>query len=321
MITRRRALALTPAVALGLAACGATPGSRPGGPFAIATIPNVSTAAVYIAQNEGAFEAAGLNVSLAQASGFAPNVASVINGETQVGFAALIPLLVARSKGAPIKVLAGTDRAPTEYDPETDPASIAVGPDSDISRPRDLEGRSVAVTALGAIQDAGVKLMVKNDGGDPDAVRFLVLGSADMVDAVLAGRVDAACLSEPFTTGGRAQGLVSIGSYSTQAIPGEPIAAYFTSERALERRPEDYAAFRSVIGEITQRMAADEQVVRDALPTYTSMPEQAIQKVHFYDYTTEITAQQMDDVSAALVDLGYITAPVGAEDLLVEVQQ
>jgi len=59
-----------------------------------------------------------------------------------------------------------------------------------IERPRDLEGRRAGVTGLPS-DDAVLRSVVADDGGDPDAVRATTIGF-DAVKALLAGRVDAA---------------------------------------------------------------------------------------------------------------------------------
>lgn len=307
------------ATALASTACGGgtkAAGGTSSDPFVVGTIPNISSVTANLGVDRGTFKQNGLNVQLKVATGFAPNLASVVNGETQVGFAAVIPLIVAKSKGAPIRIIAGTDAAPTSFNPDTDPASVAVKPDSPVKEPKDLEGRTVAVTALGSIQDLGVKIKVKADGGDPSKVKFLALPSNDMIAAVEAGRVDAAALSEPFATTGREKGLRNLFSYTTQAIPGEPVGAYFTSDQTLAKRGKDVDAFVKSVQQLTDVIAKDPKVVRDELPKFTKIKADAAAKVHTYEYTTKISAQQVEELSKHLVDFGYITKPVTAKQIL-----
>src|SRR5699024_7793584 len=89
------------------AACGTASGEIKGNTFHVGTIPNPSDGAGYLGEDQGFFADAGLDVQPKIATGFAPNLASVINGESQVGFAAVVPLIVAKSKGAPVTIIAG----------------------------------------------------------------------------------------------------------------------------------------------------------------------------------------------------------------------
>ena len=58
-----------------------------------------------------------------------------------------------------------------------------------MSRPRDLEGRRVGVTGLPS-DEALLRAVVEDDGGDFDRVRRLTIGFS-AVPALIAGRVDA----------------------------------------------------------------------------------------------------------------------------------
>lgn len=310
------------AAVLATAACGGSADSSTGAggtssdPFVVGTIPNVSSVTANLGVDRGTFKENGLSVELKTATGFAPNLASVVNGETQIGFAAVIPLLVARSKGAPIRIVAATDAAPTSFDPATDPASISVKAGSPITSAKGLEGKTVAVTALGSIQDLGVKISVKDDGGDPSKVKFLALPSNDMITALEAGRVDAVALSEPFTTAGRGKGLTTLFSYSTGAMPGAPVGAYFTSDQTLKKRGKDVDAFVKSIEQLTTLVAGDPKIVRDELPKFTKITPEVAAKVNTYEYTTKITPEQVEALSKHLVDFGYTTKPVTAEQIL-----
>lgn len=319
MITRIRAAAALTASALALTACGSDAGedgAARSGPFVVGTIPNVSSASANLADSEGIYAEHDLEVELRQATGFAPNLASVVNGETQVGFASVVPLLVARSKGAPIKIIAGTDRAPDSFDAASDPASISVAKESEIRDAKDLEGATVAVTALGSIQDLGTRIMVAKAGGDPSKVKFLALPSNEMIDALEADRVDAVALSEPFTTVGKQGGLRSLFSYSTEAVPGQPVGAYFTSERTLAQDAKGVTAFVDSIDQVTKEMAKDPDLVRDALPDFTQIKPAVAAEVNLYEYDSTITPEQVDELSGLLVDNGYMKEPVAADSVL-----
>lgn len=306
------------ALALGASACGSGAGGSSDANDAVnvGTIPNPSVAAVYLGQEQGMFEKAGITVEPKIATGFAPNLASVVNGESEVGFAAVVPLIVARSKGAPIKIVAGTDAAPMKYDPKTDPDNVFIDSASGISGPADLEGKTVAVTALGSIQDLGVSLMVKEAGGDPAKVKFLALPSNDMISALEQKRVDAVALSEPFNSEAAAKGLKPLFSYVTSPTPGAPVGAYFTSENTLKTKGDNINAFVDGVEKATTHAQADPDAVRKILPTYTKISPEVAANVNTFDYVSTITPKQIEDLSKILVDQGYMDSEVTAEEIL-----
>lgn len=317
---RRQGRLLSAAVALVLAAtvgaCAAPTGEIDGNIINVGTIPNPSDVAIYLGNDAGYYKQAGLDVRAKSATGFSPNLAAVINGENQVGFAAIVPLLVARSKGAPIKIIAGADRAPDVYDPETDPDRVFVRPGSDIDSPRDLEGKTVAVNALGSIQDLGIRIMVERDGGDPDKVKFLTLASNDMVASLKSERVDAAALSEPFSTVASQAKLTPIFSYVTSPTPGMPVGAYFTSELTAEKNPKLMDSFVAALAKSNDLANSDPAAVRRMLGEYTKIPPQAISKIHTFEYSSQITKDDVDTLSGLLVEFGYTRNPVSYEEVM-----
>lgn len=299
-----------------LAACGTASGEIKGNTFHVGTIPNPSDVAVYLGNDQGFFADAGLDVQPKIATGFAPNLASVINGESQVGFAAVVPLIVAKSKGAPVTIVAGADKAPEEYDPDTDPDRVFAAADSDIYSPKDLEGKTVAVNALGSIQDLGIKIMVEKDGGDPDKVKFLTLASNDMASAIKAGRVDAGALSEPFSTAADEAGLSPLFSYVTSPTPGAPVGAFFTSDATAEQNPDLMDRFTRALDDANQYAESHPEAVRDELGDYTKIPEDMIAKIHTFEYRSRIPDEQISRLSDLLIEYGYMKKPVTGEDIL-----
>ncbi|MPZ00666.1 MAG: hypothetical protein GEU97_22360 [Actinophytocola sp.] len=189
-------------------------------------------------------------------------------------------------------------------------------PDSGIQKPQDLEGKTVAVTALGAIQDLGVKIMVTEAGGDPDKVKFLALPSNDMIAALKSGQVDAAALSEPFNSAAQAEGLRPLFSYVTSPTPGAPVGAYFTSDATLASSGEQIDAFTKAIGEATQYVEENPDAVKKALPRYTKISADVVENVNTFPYVNEITPDQIDAMSKRLIEYGYMDEPVSAQDIL-----
>lgn len=299
-----------------LVACGSPSSVIEGKNFNVGTIPNPSSVAIYLGNSEGFFEDAGVTATPKTATGFAPNLASVINGESQIGFAAVVPLMVAQSKGAPIKIIAGADKAPEVYDPETDPDRVFTAADSSINSPADLQGKVVAVNALGSIQDLGIKVMVARDGGDPDRVKFLTLASNDMVSAVKSGRVDAAAFSEPFNTVAASQGLKPLFSYVTSPTPGAPVGAYFTSTATAENNVELMDAFVGALVKANQYAEDNPVAVHEALGSYTKIPKALLDKIQTFTYSSEITDEQISQLSDLLIEYGYMKKPVTGEDIL-----
>lgn len=98
----------------------------------------------------------------------------------QVGFG---PALVEIEKGAPLRVVAGSNLLTVHAIYSTRP---------DIRRLQDLPGRTVGVGKLGALTHQLIYAALLKHGVDPATVRFVSIGnSATIFRALLAGEVDA----------------------------------------------------------------------------------------------------------------------------------
>lgn len=64
--------------------------------------------------------------------------------------------------------------------------------DSDVERFSDLEGKTVALTAVGGVSEATVAGAIRADGGDPSSVKWVALPGGQLLQAVLSGKVDVA---------------------------------------------------------------------------------------------------------------------------------
>src|SRR5699024_9807602 len=131
----------------------------------------VDTAPIWLGDAEGFFEEEGLDLTLEVAQGGAAIVPAVVSGEYQFGFSNTVSLFVAADQGLPLTML--TPGAATTGDTSEDFGAVLTLPDSEISAPADLAGKTVAVNTLNNIGDATVSEVVEQDGGDPSAVNFV----------------------------------------------------------------------------------------------------------------------------------------------------
>lgn len=193
-------------VMLVLAGCGATAGSSANseGPKEI-TIAHDGTAdgaAVGLGIEQGFFEKEGLKVKYTTVGSPPATVAAVQSGQVDVGSIPTLPTITALGQG--VKILpfmsgSGYPRGGHEDLNQYDQLSIYVSPHADIKRPAELNGRKVAVPARKAVMEILISNAIREDGGDPATVNWIVLDSGSQVAALGDGKVDAAGLSLPFT--------------------------------------------------------------------------------------------------------------------------
>jgi ABC-type nitrate/sulfonate/bicarbonate transport system substrate-binding protein len=131
--------------------------------------PNTNHSGVYLAKQRGLYDRAGLDVSIVEPDQ-AGGVAQLAAGNATFAFSYAEQVLPAREQGTPVVSIATVLT--------TNTSSLVSPSDRGITRPRDLAGKTYG-TFGGAIEEPLVKALVRCDGGDPDAVKFVDVGNAD----------------------------------------------------------------------------------------------------------------------------------------------
>jgi NitT/TauT family transport system substrate-binding protein len=109
---------------------------------------------------------------------------------------------------------------------------------------KDLNGKIVAVSTLHDLQQASVLKWVDANGGDSSTLKFTEIPPPAMAPALVAGRVDAACMLEPSLT--YAKNDIRIFGKCYDAIAKSlMITSHFASNAWLDAHP---AAARAFIG-------------------------------------------------------------------------
>ncbi|WP_212743324.1 ABC transporter substrate-binding protein, partial [Brevibacterium sp. 2SA] len=316
---RLGAAVLTVLLALTASGCGVGMGSAKtigkDDTITVGVIPVGDYASIYIAADEGYFAEEGLNVEtkvMQSASAIAP---SVINGQLQFGTSATPPLAIAYEKGLPLEIVANAaSNAPTA---EADPTAIVVGSGSPIQRPRDLEGKTVAINALGAITQIGSAAAVRADGGDPTKVDYVVMSLPDGIAAVESGRVDAASTAEPFqgqvvAAGGR---IISHPLFETFP-PKATFAVAFTAKPFAEANPEVVDAFVRAVNRANEKAATDPETVRKVLTKYGKLAPSVAETMLLPSYSTQVDADAVQTTADLMTDLGFLPGPVDTKGLM-----
>ena len=172
---RHMAVSITVLVALVSAGCGSRAAAT-GSPslektnLTIATVPTASSAGLYVAQHDGFFRQAGLNVRIVNVGSGAGVTTSLLNGSIDVLNGAYAGFIQAQLHGAGrFHILAdGYAGAPSVDE-------IVVLPWSGITSPQQLIGRSIAVNALDSIAALLVSSALESQGVPPSQVHLVAM--------------------------------------------------------------------------------------------------------------------------------------------------
>lgn len=234
---------------------------------------------------KGYFKSRKLDVKVQPSQGGATVIPSVVSGDTDIGGSNLVSVLLAQSKGVPVKIVApGTF---VREKPAEDFSGIVVAKDSDIRSPEDLEGKTLAVNTLKNVNDITVSESLRKQGVDPEKIKFLEVDFPDMTGALEAGRVDAAMEIEPFLSGAVKAGARIVDRPYTGTRPGLQIGSYFASEQYIAKNGDVVERFREGVAETAKSIEADQAAFRKFLPTAAKIPPAAAQKAQLPTWKAE----------------------------------
>lgn len=144
--------------------------------------PNANHAGIYMAQANGYFEDAGLDVEIFVPADPTTVLQTVGAGRDTFGFTYQNDVLQARQNDVPVKSVAAVVQHPLNC--------IMVLESSDIESPADLEGKTIAMAGVPS-DEAYLKTMLEHNGLGMDDVEIVNVGF-DLMPAILSERADAA---------------------------------------------------------------------------------------------------------------------------------
>ena len=318
MTLRRSIAAALAALACAIAAgCG---GSSEGGAasqpekLTIGLVPIADVAPVFVGIEQGFFERERIELEPRFAAGGAAITPSVLDGDYDIGFSNTVSLLIAASKGLPVRIVSqGVLGGPDLRDPWAD---VLVSPRGGIERPRDLEGKTIAANTLNNICEVTINATLEAKGVDVSTLKYAEVPFPDMIRAVQSGRVDAACAVEPFLSQGKAAGLKGIDPFYAATAPDLTVATYFASQEMVEQDPELVERFKAAMEQSLRYAQEHPEAVRAALPRYTEISEQEAKEINLPSWQPELTEDTIEKLSELSEKYGLIDRRPDLEELI-----
>jgi NitT/TauT family transport system substrate-binding protein len=300
----------TAALACSLAACGGSSGTAPssaGGvdKVKVGVISIVDVAPIYLGKQKGFFSKRNIELTLQSAQGGAAIVPSVVSGDEQFGFSNVTSLLVAQSKGLPLKVV--SNGVASTGQPGQDYSGVVVKSGSPVKTAADLVGKRVSVNTLNNIGDTTVRASVRKAGGDPSKINFVELPLPDMPPALTAGRVDAIWVVEPFLSIARDQGGRVVASNYVDAAPDLTVAVYFATQKLISEQPDLVRRFTEAMKESLQYATNYPDEARQILGTYTKIDPKVIQELTLPKWPAEINRDSVQTLAQLAQQDGLLT--------------
>lgn len=249
---------------------------------------------LYIAQQQGYFKDAGLDVTIkAGAQDTSQNAPSVLNGEAQFAMTDSSGFLKGAAQDMPLRIVTGLQSATTNTDP-TD--GLLVKKSSAITSFSDLEGKTVGLSALGGTIQFIVEYLVQKDGGDPAKVKFVALPTTSLTDAVTSGKTDAVYSFGAFFAAARTSDKLNVIGKGMNELPGMVQGLLFSSQEYLAGNGATAKKFIDAVGKAITYANENPDAVRAIDKKYTQLDAAFIDKQETAYYDTQLNTTVMRTV-------------------------
>jgi NitT/TauT family transport system substrate-binding protein len=303
------------ACAVLVTACGGGPSASPSAPggssgaagpettaITVGVLPIVDVAPVYLAIDEGLFDAEGLTVTPEVTQGGAAAIPALQGGDLDVAYGAWPSFLIANQAGIELRAVSdGVAAAPGFTQFLALPGS---GLGGDPSR---MAGTTVAVNTLGNIGELALRETLADAGLEFTDVTAIEIPFPDMGAALDGGNVDVIWASEPGVTGNKADlGAVTVIDSYVDDMEGFPVAGYFVTGDFARQNPNTVAAFTRAVQAAASMLNDDPELRARVAGTYTQLPADVLASVTYPEYRGTLEAALLERVYQKMLEHGMI---------------
>ena len=297
------------ALALGLIAGPVL--AQSGEPLRIAYAAVGSFQPFFIAQNNGWFAEAGLNVVLDAGGAPQENMARLMSGEVHVAGSGSTPAIAAVAGGAPLRIVFANQNigdVPT--------TGLIVRADSPYQSIQDLAGRTIGVQGL---QGTGALMVARafRDAGMPfNAANLTHMPPATHIDNLRNGNVDAVVTFALFyeLAATNPDFRVIPEPYST--VRGAPGIVYTSSTRVLAERGDDIAKLIEVLDRASRYANENPDAVRAVDREQTRLPPAYLDSRTITPASVTLDVAALEQLSQDMHAFGWNARAPSADEIL-----
>lgn len=238
MLSRRGALAVLGGA---LAVASGARADQPLPLLHVGIIPIFAVAPYFAAEKFGYFAREGIATTTQPVQGGAIGIPGLASGSLDVLYSNSLSFVQALERGIDLRVIAQGTTINTN---PPDVTALLKRKIDNFKTGKDLEGKSVAVTARFDISWLVVQAWVKKTGGDPSKIVYREVPLPSMLDALRTRQVDAALVIDPFLTIGRSDSSLELLAWpSSMVMGGMPSSLWITSGAAAEHKTDLIRAY------------------------------------------------------------------------------
>jgi NitT/TauT family transport system substrate-binding protein len=269
----------------------------------LAYAPITDYAPIFLGLRLGIFKRNGIDLKTTNTN-ITPSslVAASLSGQVDIATNSATATMTAVSQGIPCKLLAAASTTPTKGNTE-----ILVRANSDIRRFRDLAGKTVGTVGLQGFFHLLTLNAVDKDGGDYTKVRAVPGAQFDSLNTLLAGRVDAVVLQDPFNTLAKANNAVRsignpLGLFDQKTTAGVMIAC----GEIFQKKPDTLRRFLRGWKQAVDYAASHPKQTKAIIPKYSGLTPQVTNQITMPNFTTVLEPRVIGKFVTLMKKFGWI---------------
>ena len=283
-------------------------------PIQVGTLPTDAGYPALYARDLGYFARHGLDATITTFSSGTAMSAAVAGGTLDVGLSNPATLAQARGKGVLLKLIAPSSMAAP---PPAGTDVIMVARNSPIRTGSDVNGKTVAVSALKNLTQLEAQVWIDKHGGDAKTVRFVEIPPPQTVAALESQRVDLGVVVEPFVSAARRQGQGRVIGDALESIaPRFLITGWFSRDAWIDGHQDAAVRFAAAIRDANEWANAHPAESATLMAKYSNISSDVAASMGRARFALALDPEMIRPVLDGGVRYGEIDARIDPNDLI-----
>jgi NitT/TauT family transport system substrate-binding protein len=279
--------------------------------FRAAATPIEGDSLLWLAQSEGYFARAGIQLDVQALGSGDATAAAIVGGDITIGSMNTLSLATAHQNGADFKIVA----AGAQFVSGRGVLVLMVKADSPITSGTGLSGKTIAVNVLHGSGQIAAEAWVDKHGGDSKSVQWAEIPFGAMQAALESGHIDAAAIAQPWATAALTT-CRSLGVPNDAIAPRFLIGSYVASGSWIAANADAARRIRSALSKCAHWYNTDPGASTQAVAVLTKQDPAVVGKsarTIFGETVTPALVQPLIDVGARY---GILKSRFAAADII-----
>lgn len=274
------------------------------------TTQNESYALGIFTQEGGFFRKHGLEAEMNYFTGGGAILAAIVGGSLDYACVNWGSISNAHLNGVPVRVIAPG----ALYSTDAPTTVLCTAKNAAYRTAKDLTGKTVSVTTVRDLQQAGVMKWMDSNGGDSTSLKFLELPLAGVAAALNTNRIDAGMIAEPNFNAVKNDVRVLAKPYDAIA-KHLMITAHIAMMNQISERPAAARQFAAAMSDGAAWANANHDQTASILARIAKMPLEVVSTMNRAEFSQRLDLATIQPVIDASVEYKFLRSAYSVRDV------